>query len=94
MIAKYKGGDVVYFKSVSKKYACFYGLIINVIKCYTDESLRFPHHPNNKVLSITTDSKTGYFICYGYIVQAYNTNNIPKEIVVITEEFIKGIKDG
>jgi len=91
MNAKYKQGDVVSFNQVSKKYACTYGEIIDVVKCYTDGEKRFPNHSTNKEINITTNPKTGDFICFGYIVRAINKVNIPKERIIITEGFIKGI---
>ncbi|MBC8266307.1 MAG: hypothetical protein H8E84_05015 [Flavobacteriales bacterium] len=93
MKAKYKKDEYVVFNRVSKKYACRYGKIIDVVKCYTDGNLRYPNHPTNKDLNITTNPKTGDFICYGYLIKAFNNSNQAKEIIIITEGFIKALKN-
>lgn len=89
MNAKYKKGDLVIFNRVSKKYACRAGTIIEIVKCYTDGNLKFPNHPINKELNISTNPKLGDFICFGYIVKAINIHGVPQETIIITEGFIK-----
>jgi hypothetical protein len=98
MNAKFKKGEKVNFKSgsVSKKYGCRFGTIIEIVDIYTDGNLKYPagkydlrqDHCLKVALNLSTNTDFGEFYCKGYVINACNVNGIIKEKITVTEDFI------
>ena len=97
MTNKFKQGNQVTFKRVTRKYACKHGIIKEKITLYTDGKIKYPDVSRHSMfggdVGLFLDPADGRTEVQGYVVGAIGHNGQHREDVIVSEGFLTlGIK--
>jgi len=93
-MARIKNGTKVHLIRVSRKYACGKGIVVDNVKCFTNNKKSYPwlHHDHtmSNDVNVFTKSYTKTRPCgIGYVVDCYDSNNTFRERIVCTEAMVR-----
>ena len=95
-MAKINNGSKVHLIRVSRRYACGKGVVVDNVRCFTNNKKSYPWLDSNHQMSddveVFTKSYTKTRPCGGgYVVDCYDDNNEFKERIVCTEGLVREI---
>jgi hypothetical protein len=89
MTNKFKQGDQVTLREVTRKYACKQGTVVAPITLYTDNQPLYPDIKDNSDVVLFFDDAPDRQPINGYYVNARNLVGDVREKVIVTEEFLR-----
>lgn len=95
-MAKIKVGSKVHLTRVSRRYACGKGVVVDSVKCYTNNKRIYPwlhrDHSMSGDVNVFTKSYTKTRPCgVGYVVDCYDSSNKFRERIICTEAMVREI---
>ena len=91
---KIKIGSKVHLIRVSRKYACGKGIVVDHVKCYTNNVKRYPwldrNHTMSEDLKVFTKKHNKTKPCgIGYVVDCYDNEDKFRERIICTESMVR-----
>jgi hypothetical protein len=93
-MARIKNGTKVHLIRVSRKYACGKGIVVDHVKCYTDNVKSYPwlhrDHSMSEDVGVFTKPNSKRKPCgIGYVVDCYDSENKFRERIICTEALVR-----